>query len=121
MYRRGDIIRDRGDSGPSFVILGSGIQINYTTNRLLTIRYLEDGHCPIVGRQMIKNATRVIPRVAVEYVAHTVAHDPKATSRDTSNRPPMPVEIECPECEEDMYFYIGDYICAYCREKLEEE
>lgn len=120
MYRRGDIIKDRGDAGPSFVILGSGVQINYTGNRLLTIRYLEDGHCPIVGRQMIKNAVRVIPRVGVEYVAHTVAHDKKAAHFDRSNRLPMPTEQECPECEEDMYFFIGDYICPFCRERIEE-
>jgi hypothetical protein len=28
----------------------------------------------------------------------------------------------CPECDEDeMIFYEGDYICAWCREHLEEE
>jgi hypothetical protein len=31
------------------------------------------------------------------------------------------VIAECPECEEpDSIFYSGDYICAWCREKLEE-
>jgi hypothetical protein len=36
-------------------------------------------------------------------------------------RPANVIENWCPECEEDeMIFYSGDYICAWCREHLEQ-
>ncbi len=38
---------------------------------------------------------------------------------------PFAIDIpiaECPSCEVDeMYFYEGDYVCAWCREVLEEK
>jgi hypothetical protein len=30
-----------------------------------------------------------------------------------------PVQRDCPECEEDDYFFDDDYICAPCRMELE--
>lgn len=28
--------------------------------------------------------------------------------------------VMCPECDDEMIFYIGDYICALCRERMED-
>lgn len=104
-YRRGEVLRGITSSfkiqilgGPNFIY-----DEDYYTARIVDhYRDLWIGRTFLCG-------LRDLARMQVEGVQPLGYPDTKV------------IYADCPECEEEMIFYEGDYICAWCREHLEEK
>lgn len=116
VFERGEIFIDVW--GLKVVVLG-GPQRLYMMD-YYTVRYLEDKvGTDIRGNQKIvqpKGSTTLMPLHSSQWRYSDME------AAGSNSAPYSVVYGHCGECDEpDMIFYNDDYICAWCREHLEEE
>lgn len=106
VYSRGDIL-DLGNARA--VVLGGPTKYGFT--EYYTIRWLED---------VCSYSTGEVIRAQGSTQAWPYDGPPAGHMSVPSNRANV-IYGHCGECDEDeMIFYEGDYICAWCREHFED-
>lgn len=134
----------RPDGGVPFVVLGGptkmGVsyarRVAYAMDAYYTVLALDDGLLDSSGYggrpvKLKQGETTLLPeafitdhRVSLVWtelgIQTQIQRIKNVQAWDSSGYPGIPVQ-DCPNCEiDEMIFYEGDYICAWCREMLEE-